>query len=226
MYLNPLGQVGGAEVAILELMAALRRSQPAWRLHLVVAGEGPLATRATALGVAVTVLPFPATLARMGESGTNASVLERARVIAGMCLAASETHAYASRLRQVVSDFGPDVVHTNGLKMHVLGTWCAGRAAVIWHLHDYVSPRPITSRLLNQCAAQCRLAIANSMSVARDAQSVFRNGPEIRILYNAVDLTRFSPEGPRLNLDRLCGLPAPEAGTILVGLVGSFARWK
>ena len=225
-YLNPLGHVGGAEVAILELMAALRRSQPDWSLRLVVAGDGPLTTRATALGVPVTVLPFPTILARMGEAGTNGSVFGRARVLAGMCLAAPETHAYAARLRQVISDFGPDVVHTNGLKMHVLGTSSAGRAAVIWHLHDYVSSRPITSRLLNQCAPQCRMAIANSMSVARDAQAVFPNGPEIRVLYNAVDIARFSPDGPQIDLDRLCGLPPAEAGTIRVGLMGSFARWK
>ena len=34
-------------------MAALRRSQPDWSLRLVVAGDGPLTTRATALGVPV-----------------------------------------------------------------------------------------------------------------------------------------------------------------------------
>src|SRR5438876_1327797 len=226
MYLSPLGHVGGAEVAILELLAVLRRSQPAWSLHLVVGSNGPLKTRAVALGVPVTVLPFPTILARMGEAGANGSVFGRARVLAGMCLAAPETHAYAARLRQVISDFGPDVVHTNGLKMHVLGTSSAGRAAVIWHLHDYVSSRPITSRLLNQCAPQCRMAIANSMSVARDAQAVFPNGPEIRVLYNAVDTARFSPDGPQIDLDRLCGLPPAEAGTIRVGLMGSFARWK
>jgi glycosyltransferase involved in cell wall biosynthesis len=226
MYLNPLGHVGGAEVAILELMAALRRSQPDWSLRLVVAGEGPLTTRATALGVPVTVLPFPTILARMGEAGANGSVFGRVRIFAGMCLAAPETHAYAARLRQVISDFGPDVVHTNGLKMHVLGATSAGRAAVIWHLHDYVNSRPITSGLLNQCAPQCRMAIANSMSVARDAQSVFRNGPQIRVLYNAIDTARFYPEGPQIDLDRLCGLPPAEAGTIRVGLMGSFARWK
>src|SRR2546428_2937139 len=226
MFLDPLGHVGGAEVAILEVIAGLRRSHPAWSLHLVAAGDGPLITRASSLGVPVTVLPFPTVLARTGEAGMNGSLLGRARALASMCWAAPQTKAYVARLRRVVSDFDPDIVHTNGLKMHVLGTWCAGPAAVIWHLHDYVSSRPITSRLLNQCAPQCRMAIANSMSVARDAQSVFRNGPEIRVLYNAVDIARFSPDGPQIDLDRLCGLPPAEAGTTRVGLMGSFARWK
>jgi glycosyltransferase involved in cell wall biosynthesis len=182
--------------------------------------------RAAALGVTVTVLPFPTRLARMGETGTNGSVFGRARVLASLCMAAPETNAYAVRLRRVVSEFGPDVVHTNGLKMHLLGTRCAGAAALIWHLHDYVSSRPTTSRLLNQSAGRCRLAIANSVSVARDAQSIFGNTLQIRVLYNGVDLDRFSPDGSQIDLDRLCRLPAAEAGTIRVGLIGSFARWK
>ena len=226
MYLSPTGHVGGAEAVLLELLADLRRAEPSWKLHLVVASHGPLAMRAAALGAAVTVLPFPTRLARMGETGTNESVFGRARVLAGLCLAAPETNAYAARLRRVVSEFSPDVLHTNGLKMHLLGVRCAGSAALIWHLHDYVSSRPTTSHLLNRSARRCRLAIANSVSVARDAESIFGNTLQIRVLYNGVDLDRFSPDGSQIDLDRLCRLPAAEAGTIRVGLIGSFARWK
>jgi len=45
-------------------------------------------------------------------------------------------------------------------------------------------------------------------------------------VYNAVDLTEFSPAGPSADLDALSGLPRPPAGTIRVGLVATFARWK
>ncbi len=44
-------------------------------------------------------------------------------------------------------------------------------------------------------------------------------------MWNAVDLERFSPAGPRLDLDAASGLPAAD-GVLRVGLVATFARWK
>jgi glycosyltransferase involved in cell wall biosynthesis len=41
-----------------------------------------------------------------------------------------------------------------------------------------------------------------------------------------VDLDRFSPAGPRVDLDALAGLPPARPDTIRVGLVAAMARWK
>jgi len=48
----------------------------------------------------------------------------------------------------------------------------------------------------------------------------------VRTVHNSVDLDRFCPEGPSLNLDALAGLPALPSGALRVGLLGTFARWK
>ena len=45
-------------------------------------------------------------------------------------------------------------------------------------------------------------------------------------VHNAVDLDRFHPSGPSLDLDALAGLPPLAPGGIRIGLVGTFARWK
>ena len=68
-YISVSDQMGGSEAMLLQTAAELRRSRPAWSLHLVLPGEGPLADRAAALGMHVTVLPMPSSLARLGESG-------------------------------------------------------------------------------------------------------------------------------------------------------------
>jgi glycosyltransferase involved in cell wall biosynthesis len=111
--------------------------------------------------------------------------------------------------------------------MHVLGAWAHPKSApVIWHVRDYVSTRPLMSRLLRLHASRCAAVIGNSKSVARDVQSVC--GPELETLciYNAVDLERYSPEGEKMDLDSLAGLgPAPE-GTVRIGLAATMARWK
>jgi glycosyltransferase involved in cell wall biosynthesis len=52
------------------------------------------------------------------------------------------------------------------------------------------------------------------------------DGLQVVPVHNAVDLERFSPAGDRADLDALAGLPPAPAGTVRVGLVGTFARWK
>jgi glycosyltransferase involved in cell wall biosynthesis len=61
--------------------------------------------------------------------------------------------------------------------------------------------------------------------VAADAGRVLGGGPRVQAVWNAVDLGRFAPDGPRLDLDALAGLP-PAADVLRVGLVATFAAWK
>lgn len=226
LFLNPTGRVGGAETALVELLAGLREMQPAWPLTLILASDGPLAARAGALGVRVHVLPFPPALARVGEWAGRRGLLVRTGLALGLLGAAWPTRGYVRRLRRAMRDLQPDIVHTNGLKMHVLGAWArpAG-AALVWHLHDYVGARPLTARLLRRLSSSCAAVITNSASVADDVRAACGPLRDVRAIWNAVDLARFSPVGPRLDLDALAGLPAAE-GVVRVGLLATFARWK
>ena len=227
VFLNPSAQMGGAEAALYELLAALRGAHPAWSLGLVVAGEGPLVERVKALGLPVTVVPFPASLARLGDWGMGTGVAARARLGLALLRASLPAARYTWRLRGVLRDGCPDVVHTNGLKMHVLGAWtCPPGAALLWHVHDYLSRRPLAARLLRRWAGACAAVVANSQSVAADAGRVLGEGPTVHAVWNAVDLARFAPTGPAADLDRLAGLPPAGAGVVRIGLVATFARWK
>src|SRR2546422_584269 len=100
------------------------------------------------------------------------------------------------------------------------------RVHTVWHVHDYVRPRPVMARLLRGCAARCRAVVANSKSVAEDVQSVCGDRVKVYTVYNAIDLSRFCPAGPTLDLDAMGGLPPSEAGIMRVALVGTFAWWK
>jgi glycosyltransferase involved in cell wall biosynthesis len=227
VFLNPSAQLGGAEGALYELLSALRAAHPAWSLGLVVAAEGPLVERVRALGLPVTVLLFPASLARLGDWGLGRGVAARLRMAAALGLAAVPAARYAWRLRRLVRREQPDVVHTNGLKMHVLGAWTRPHgAALLWHIHDYVSRRPLAARLLRQRARACAAIVANSQSVAADAGRAIGPGPTVHAVWNAVDLSRFSPGGAAADLDALAGLPPAAPGVVRVGLIATFARWK
>ena len=68
--------------------------------------------------------------------------------------------------------------------------------------------------------------MANSESVAADTRALLGTRVPVQTVYNAVDLDRFCPEGPALDLDALAKLSPPASGTLRAGLLGTFARWK
>src|SRR6266516_5167665 len=230
VYLNPSGQLGGAEKVLLNIFASLNAARPDWTLHLITSAPGPLNHRASGLGVSVRVLQFPRSLARLGDAGAGGPAgnhTGRARLALQLLASAPLLMRYAVRLRATLKELQPDLVHTNGFKMHILGALaCPKRTPLIWHLHDYVSSRPLMARMLRLCARRCSLAITNSHSVGEDLRMVCGKRPRIQTVHNGIDLEDYSPKGPRLNLDQLSGLPPANGKTVRVGLVGTFARWK
>jgi glycosyltransferase involved in cell wall biosynthesis len=215
--------LGGSETALLALVRGLRRRQPDWALHLILPGTGPLAARAEAEGVSVSVVPMPESMARLGESGSSG----RAAFALKVLRAAVRVPGYESRLRRALARIDPDVVHSNGLKAHVTTARIApARSAVVWHLHEYIGPRQLTRQLLRRYASRCAAGVANSRSVASDARRALEAAAPISVVHNAVDVEHFAPAGPVADLDALTGTDRPAPGTVRIGLVATFARWK
>lgn len=230
VYLNPSGQLGGAERMLLDMLASLRRAEPEWPLHLVASKEGLLVKKAEALGVSTTVLPFPSVLARLGDAGSGGTAgkqTSRLALLLRLLLALPATAAYVKKLRRVVRELTPDILHTNGFKMHLLGVWARPVGVpLIWHIHDYLSLRPLMSRLLPRYSNRCAVAIANSRSVAADLKKVCGDELKIETIYNGIDVDEFSPVGPTLDLDALAGFAPAPAETVRVGILATLARWK
>jgi glycosyltransferase involved in cell wall biosynthesis len=226
VFLSVSGEMGGSEVSLLELVRGLRRLAPSWRLDLVVPRDGPLAADARAAGAAVHVLPLPPRLARAGETfaGGAAQFVERS---AALVMAAGSVGPYSRRLAALLRELAPDVIHTNGFKLHVLAARViAPSSALVWHIHEYVGGRPVSRALLRRYVSRCAGLVTNSDSVSRDVSATLGAGLPLRRIYNAVNHREFSPDGDALDLDRLAGLPAAAAGTVRVGLIGTYSRWK
>jgi glycosyltransferase involved in cell wall biosynthesis len=225
-FLSVSAEFGGSESALWQLVRGVRRLSPDTSCALVVPREGQLAARVRETGADVHVLPMPDALSSFGEwSIRGASAM--AKRSAAMISAVTAASSYQRALQALLADIDPDVVHTNGFKMHVLGTRAAPPdAAAVWHLHEYLSRRPLSRRLLRLHVSRAARVVANSRSVAADARTALGTNAPVTSVYNAVDLTEFSPEGPAIDLDALCGLPPAPPGTVRVGLVATFARWK
>jgi len=222
LFLAVAANTGGAERALLDILTELRADYPDLSPLLIAGEEGPLLDQARALGIPAEAIPFPRPLAEFGQRGAYAkrgfgSLFKIAPAVAGYCW----------RLRRRIRQLAPDVIHSNGFKMHILAALTAPRAIpVIWHLHDYVKDRRLSAKLLRLVQARCRHMAGNSLSVTEDAREVFRPHAAITTILCGVDTARFSPEGPLLDLDALAGLPPAPHGTVRVALIATFARWK
>jgi len=221
---NPVGGIGGAERVLLDLLRVARERAPEVRFTVVALGEGPLVERAAELGAEVEVMPMPERLAALGDApvrgagallrtalGTAARGLEAARFSRALC----------GRLVGV----RPDVVHSNGLKVHLLLAPLRGRAKVVWHLHDFVGERPLMRHALRGVSRSAAAALCISRAVEEDARR-WLPGVRCEVVPNGVDVERFSPGGAVAELDRLAGLPEAPAGAARVGMVATYARWK
>lgn len=229
VYLNPSGQLGGAEAVLLDVLASIRAAQPDWSLHLILGERGPVENRAAALGVTVHLIPFPAAIARLGDAGAGGPAGREVGIFAlarKFGAAVPAILAYRKQLRCAITAVQPDLVHSNGFKMHLLGVWSrSGQVPVIWHVHDYVAQRPLMARMMRLFASRCAVAVSNSRSVSMDLSSVCRN-LKVSTVVNAIDLTRFAPDGPSLDLDALAHLAPTPPGTLKIGLLATMARWK
>ena len=225
-FLSVSAEMGGSEVSLLELVRGVRRLAPRVEPVVVVPREGPLAARIVEAGGAVRVLPMPAPLASFGEwSMRGPSAI--ARRSGALLNAVRALGPYRRALGALLDEIAPDVIHTNGFKLHVIGSRAARPGVtVVWHVHEYVSHRPLSRRLLKHHAGRVSAVVANSRSVADDVRMVLGPDTPVSTVYNAVDLQEFAPEGDAADLDVLSGLPAAAPGTVRVGLIATFARWK
>ena len=220
-YLSVSDQLGGSEIVLLEMIKGLRRERPTWTLQVILPGRGPLLDDAEAAGADCVVLPMPASLARLGESGAGPVALAARLVPVALALP-----AYLRRLHAVIRAGRPAILHTNGFKAHIAGVRASGEAAVVWHMHEYVGGRRLTRALLARHQHRVSAVLANSRSVADDVRAALRPPVPVQVVHNAVDLNTFAPEGPTEDLDRRAGLMPPDRPVVRIGLVATFARWK
>lgn len=224
LFLNPIARMGGAEQSLVDLLNCLASKV---ELGLLTLEDGPLVEIARGLGVRTSILPFPDHLMRMGDFGAPGvltSVLSLAR---GARRAPVELFGLLRRFSAAVSAFKPDIVQSNGIKTHLLsGVVGPGHSKLVWHVRDFSGNRRLIRRIIPRVSARVSAAFAISAAVERDIRSLLPLVP-VAVVYNAVDLERFRPRPQQGSfLDSLAGLPPPLQGTVRIGLIATYARWK
>jgi len=224
LFLNPIGQLGGAERSLLDLIRSLREQDSPPDLSLISFSEGPLVDAVASLNVDVEVVSLPSGHAALGDSGFGP------RTLLGLAQAAVGMRAFSrflERLRRVITVRGPDLIHSNGFKAHLISGWIRpAKAHLIWHVRDFISSRPMMRALLPRLESRASAAICISKAVAVDARTVLRKTRILTVL-NGVNTQAFADPGiPPMDLDALAGLPPSKPNVTRVGLLATNAKWK
>jgi len=232
VYFNPIGEIGGAERVLLLLLAESVRSDDTLQRRLLLGSDGPLRIEAEKLGIATEVLPLPSIVLKFGDSQLSAGqaaggTFRTVRLLLRSLLGLPGALAYVFRLRRRLKQLAPDVIHSNGIKTHLLAALARPKhSKLIWHLHDFIGDRALVGSLMRRLAGRASLAVANSESVREDAAAILAPLP-VRTIYNGIDVARFAPgPGNPAALDEAAGWRDVPAGAIRVGLVATYARWK
>lgn len=170
-------------------MGAVRESDPESELHLLLPNAGPLVAAAEKLGVRVSQVAMPATVAALGDSQLrNTGRLWKAGSLLLQSAAAPAVLYYISRLRRRVRELALDVIHSNGVKTHLLGRLINdNNIPVLWHIHDFCGRWPTVGRLLRRARKSVVGAVAISQAVAQDLEQVVPGLP-VQVVYNTVRL--------------------------------------
>jgi glycosyltransferase involved in cell wall biosynthesis len=238
VILNPAGVIGGGERVLLATVRAVRDHLPAAEPTVVLLADGPLRAAAELAGARVEVLPLPPALAGLGDTqlrgeGKPSKLLGLGRTAAGSAL---PTFDFVRRFRTLLRRLRPDVVHSNGLKTHLLArVGVPAGVPITWHLHDFYSERPLMAKLLKRVRRGVVGGVAISEAVKRDFEAVVTGVPAW-VVRNGVDTGHFTPPQRAAGLtpagSESAGVnpAAPavsgEPSVVRVGLVATFANWK
>jgi len=231
VYVNPVGALGGAERSLLDFLASLRKEDPSLDLHLITGTEGPLLAAAETLGVRGEILAMPPYLVELGDSTLS---FNSGTAVGKACSLAwrgfrgwLEARRYARQLKARLQELAPDVVHSNGIKCHILCSMAhVAGVPIVWHIHDFLSTRRVVGRALRWSSGRVSQTIANSRAVEADVRDLLRGVPAMTIYYG-IDTDYFAPgAGNGDHLDELAGLAPGGREMLRVGLLATYARWK
>jgi glycosyltransferase involved in cell wall biosynthesis len=201
-YFDHTAALGGAEVALLNLIGAIDRGR--WEPIAVIGEDGPLVRKLTQARVPVDILRLPGTLRRVRQGQIRAGTpLNPGRIAMSVW--------YVSQLIALLRRNRVDLIHTNSLRAAVLGG-IAGRIAgipTIWQIHSVVgSPlmSPSGVRLLRLLSRYLpERIICNSRATAKDFEAA---GGRVTVVPCGVDSMRFEPNGPPLQSHQRIGMIA------------------
>ena len=211
MLFDHTAQLGGGEIALIEMVAHFDRTKVT--PIVVVASEGLLPERMRPIAEThVLALDAGVVQARKDDLGSGALAVSKQ---------VGKSLAYIIRLARFIRQNRIDLVHTNSLKADILGGVAAklARRPLIWHLRDRIEddylPRPVVRifRLLARILPD--FIIGNSRATLDTLQLHGRVPTEA--VASGVDLSTFAS---------VKAVQDASKDTSEIGIIGRLCEWK
>lgn len=209
VFLDHSAQLSGGEIALLRLLQEFHQIEA----HVVLAEDGPLASKLVGAGISVEVL-------RMNERSRG---LSKDQLIPSALPLGSAIHTaiYCLTLTRRLRRLKPDLVHTNSLKAGLYGTVCSRLARIpsVWHLRDRIAVDYLPRFAVKLVRAWARFMPTGL--IANSAATLATVGPKSRTSIIP------SPIAPRpLSSEKELSYHNPPGGPLLIGMVGRICPWK
>jgi glycosyltransferase involved in cell wall biosynthesis len=221
LFFDHTGELGGGEIALLNLVRYLNRDTV--KPLVVLGADGPLVPQLQET-VNTNVLPLPLSVSNQKKDSIGIATLFRIREIFGVL-------AYVWRLARFIRKHDIDLVHTNSLKADLIGG-IAGRLSlcpVVWHVRDRIEddylPRSVVRIFRLLCRVVPSYVIANSEATLRTIRP-----HDVEVESSGVS-GKTSISRTIVIHDGTIVPPAQEvstknSGLFRIGLIGRISPWK
>lgn len=215
LFVDTVPRLSGAEQSLADM--AERLHEVGIEPVVVLPSEGPLTQRLRAHGVLVRTIKIDEDLLTVSRSS-----------LAGKpwiaLLRLFSLLAAGRRLRKLIKELDPLVVHSNTLKAHLLCVLpcLRTRTPLVWHLRD-ILPRNWVSAAFIWIARAVSVIIVPSRAVAeplRLSKKVYR---KVRLVPNGIRVQDFIDAREDRSLREVVGAKRKDP---VIGLVGRIAPWK
>jgi len=213
VYVDHATDIGGAEKSLLDILARLDRAR--FEPTLLCSQDAEWLEPEPPAGVVVERVFAPG-----GVLGRKRDQLSGGLFASKRDLAAATKPVIDLWLR--FRRLGPDIVHTNTLKTHLLAGAAAhqARRRLVWHLRDILPEGDALRWLLRAARVFRPRIIAISEAVKRSLRGAYE---DVRVIYNGTDLSSFRPAENRDAIRQSLGLGPEE---IAICIVGRLTPWK
>jgi glycosyltransferase involved in cell wall biosynthesis len=212
LYLNPTSEVGGAERSLLDLLEHLDRK----KYHPIVCfpSEGKLVGKLSRMGIETKMIPLHEEISRLSRQNGDRRLLGLLSTPRRLLPNITKTAAFV-RSKHI------DLIVTNGIKCHVIGSMVSSMTGVklMWHVRDLIEKGWLKLIIWSMGRFFPDKIITNSDAVG----SIFSNDKRVETVYNGLDLLHFDP---KINGGRIRSEFEVGKETKLIGTIGHFAPLK
>lgn len=210
--------LGGAEHSLLDFLSRLNRQQ--FKPALLVPQFGPLVNRAKELGIRTFILPIDEKILKRQREKISPFSWQFLRD-------AIHLLPVIKRLKKLIQSEGFDLLHTNTLKMHLIGGIAAKLVGVpvVWHFRDILKPGFVRSAM----TYLSELIPSRILSVSKAVTQQFNTSdfsPKTQVIYNCLDAEEYRKKAQKKSREEILKEFRFPQNARLVGVVGQIVYWK